>query len=185
MSTEDDLKHLGQAAAALMGLAASRAKQVAEELLGSREKVQEDAKHRAGTFFEGSRYAAADVVSALRREAVVVLRDLESLEENLRRRQADAGATTADPAGPGGPDPDGGTSTKTTTTTTTTTTKRAPRAGGSKPGGSTQAAKSASSTPKTAATKKAATPQKAAGARKASGPRKSSGSSGATSGGQA
>jgi hypothetical protein len=179
MSTEDDLKHLGQAAAALMGLAAARAKQVAEELLGSREKVQEDARHRAGTFFEGGRYAAADVVSALRKEAVVVLRDLENLEENLRRRQAGggAGATTTAPGEPGGQEPK-------RTTTTTTTTKRA-GAAGSKAPGSTQTAKSASGTRKTAATKKAASPPKAAGARKASGVRKSSGGPGGTSGGQA
>ncbi len=87
MSTEDDLRRLGQTAAALMGVAAARAKQVAEELLGSGDKAREETKHHAGTFFEGGRYAAADVVSALRREAAVVLRDLEHLEENLRYRQ--------------------------------------------------------------------------------------------------
>ncbi len=87
MSTEDDLRRAGQAAAALMGLAATRAKQVAEQLLGSRENTGQDVKHRAESFFEESRYAAADVVNTLRREASVVLHDLEQLEHNLRRRQ--------------------------------------------------------------------------------------------------
>ena len=98
MSTEDELRRLGQTAAALMGVAAARAKQVAEELLGSGDKAREETKHHAGAFFEGGRYAAADVVSALRREAAVVLRDLEHLEENLRYRQsggASAGSATS------------------------------------------------------------------------------------------
>jgi hypothetical protein len=96
MSTEDDLRRAGQTAAALMGLAATRAKQVAEQLLGSRENTGQDVKHRAESFFEESRYAAADVVNTLRREASVVLHDLEQLEHNLRRRQeARAGDATA------------------------------------------------------------------------------------------
>jgi hypothetical protein len=96
MSTEDDLRRAGQAAAALMGLAATRAKQVAEQLLGSRENSGQDVRHRAESFFEESRSAAADVVNTLRREASVVLHDLEQLEHNLRRRQdARAGDATA------------------------------------------------------------------------------------------
>jgi heparin binding hemagglutinin HbhA len=94
MSTEDDLKRLGQAAAALAGVAAGRAKQVAEQLLAPHDKGREEAKHRAGSFVEEGRHAAADVVSALRREAAVILRDLEHLEQALRSRQGGAPATT-------------------------------------------------------------------------------------------
>jgi hypothetical protein len=98
MSTEDDLRRLGQTAAALAGVAAARAKQVAEQLLGPREKAREEAKHRAGSFVEEGRNAAADVVSALRREASVILRDLEHLEQNLRAREADDAGTATAPA---------------------------------------------------------------------------------------
>ena len=98
MSTEDDLRRLGQTAAALAGVAAARAKQVAEQLLGPREKAREEAKHRAGSFVEEGRHAAADVVSALRREASVILRDLEHLEQNLRAREADDAGTGTAPA---------------------------------------------------------------------------------------
>ena len=41
MGTEDDLKRLGQAAAALASVAAARAKEAAEQLLGSGEKARE------------------------------------------------------------------------------------------------------------------------------------------------
>src|SRR5579862_7596398 len=94
MSTEDDLKRLGQAAAALAGVAAGRAKQVAEQLLAPHEKTREEAKHRAGGFVEEGRHAAADVVSALRREAAVILRDLEHLEQALRSREGGTSGTT-------------------------------------------------------------------------------------------
>ena len=84
-----------------MGVAAARAKQVAEQLLGSRENARTDAKHRAESLVDEGRRAAADVVSALRKEASVLFRDLEHLEEHLRggkgtglnarRRRADPG----------------------------------------------------------------------------------------------
>ncbi len=93
MSTEDDLRHLGQAAAALAGMAAARAKQVAEQLLGPRPQPREDPKQRAGRFVEEGRHAAADVVSALRREASVILRDLEHLEQTLREGDGHGGAS--------------------------------------------------------------------------------------------
>jgi hypothetical protein len=95
MSTEDDLRHLGQAAAALAGMAAARAKQVAEQLLGPRPQPREDAKQRAGRFVEEGRHAAADVVSALRREASVILRDLEHLEQSLRAQEGDGNGAAA------------------------------------------------------------------------------------------
>ena len=84
MGTEDELKRCGQAAAALMGVAAARAKQVAEQLLGARESAKEDAKQRAGSLVDEGRRAAADVISALRKEASVLFRDLDHLEEHLR-----------------------------------------------------------------------------------------------------
>ena len=67
-----------------MGVAAARAKQVAEQLLGSRENARADAKHRAESLVDEGRRAAADVVSALRKEASVLFRDLDHLEEHLR-----------------------------------------------------------------------------------------------------
>ena len=78
-----------------MGVAAARAKQVAEQLLGSRENAKEDAKHRAGTLVDEGRRAAADVVSALRKEASVLFKDLEHLEEHLRGGTAGGGAPAA------------------------------------------------------------------------------------------
>lgn len=109
MGTEDDLKRLGQTAAALAGMAAGRAKQVAEQLLSRREPEREEATRCGGSFVEDSRHAAAEVVSSLRREASVILRDLEHLEQNLRARE-------------GGSD---GATTETTTTATTATTATA------------------------------------------------------------
>ncbi len=95
MGTEDELKRCGQAAAALMGVAAARAKQVAEQLLGSRESAKEDAKQRAGSLVDEGRRAAADVISALRKEASVLFRDLDHLEEHLRGGKAQAPAPSA------------------------------------------------------------------------------------------
>jgi len=189
MSTEDELRRLGQTAAALMGVAAARAKQVAEELLGSGDKAREETKHHAGAFFEGGRYAAADVVSALRREAAVVLRDLEHLEENLRYRQsggASAGSATASE-----PEDEAPKAPSTTTQGSPGAAQGAPGAADGGAQGGAQATKAETGTRKTAAAKKAAAPQKATGTRKATstrkatGTRKSGGSSGATSGGQA
>lgn len=85
MSSEDDLRMGGQAAVALVGLAAARAKQIAEQLIGSRSKLREDARNRAGVLVEEGRHAAAEVVGALRREASVIMEDLEHLEGTLRR----------------------------------------------------------------------------------------------------
>jgi hypothetical protein len=168
MSTEDDLRRLGQTAAALAGVAAARAKQVAEQLLGPREKAREEAKHRAGSFVEEGRHAAADVVSALRREASVILRDLEHLEQNLRAREADdAGTATGTeqegsdhlPAPPASP-----------TKKAAKSSKAAHRKETSKP------AKKAAST-----VKKAAPQAKKAGATKSATARKSTGGPGPSS----
>ena len=87
MGTEDDLKRLGQAAAALAAVAAARAKEAAEQLLGSREKARSGAKHKAENLVEEGRHAAAEVISALRRETSVILHDLQKLEKNLRGNQ--------------------------------------------------------------------------------------------------
>jgi hypothetical protein len=84
-----------------MGVAAARAKQVAEQLLGSRESAKEDAKHRAETLVDEGRRAAADVVSALRREASVLFRDLEHLEEHLRGGKPSGAAPAGNGAAPG------------------------------------------------------------------------------------
>ena len=100
MGTEDELKRCGQAAAALMGVAAARAKQVAEQLLGSR-SAKDDAKHRAESLVDEGRKAAADVVSALRKEASVLFKDLEHLEEHLRGAKGAATAPTGARPAPG------------------------------------------------------------------------------------
>ena len=93
-----------------MGVAAARAKQVAEQLLGSRENAKGDAKHRAETLVDEGRRAAADVVNALRKEATVLFRDLEHLEEHLRGSKGSASAgqgggtpTVDEPAAPSRP----------------------------------------------------------------------------------
>jgi heparin binding hemagglutinin HbhA len=151
MSTEDDLKRLGQAAAALAGVAAGRAKQVAEQLLAPHDKTREEAKHRAGSFVEEGRHAAADVVSALRREAAVILRDLEHLEQTLRSREGGAPATTTAP-------------------TTLEPTEPAPARRAAAPKKSGPAAKAAPrKAPGTKAAKKTAAPAKSAAPRKSTG----------------
>jgi hypothetical protein len=162
MSTEDDLRRLGQAAAALVGVAAARAKQVAEQLLAPHEKGREEAKHRAGSFVEEGRHAAADVVSALRREATVILRDLEHLEQNLRARE---GGTSATPT-PAATAAEG--------TEQAQARQPVPAGGGQKKAAprktaASKAAKKTASQTKTASGPKAAGPRKAAG-----GPRRSS-----------
>ena len=93
-----------------MGVAAARAKQMAEQLLGSRENAKGDAKHRAETLVDEGRRAAADVVNALRKEATVLFRDLEHLEEHLRGSKGSASAgqgggtpTVDEPAAPSRP----------------------------------------------------------------------------------
>ena len=84
MSTEDDLRRGGQAAAALAGVAAARAKQIAEQLLGGRAKPRQEAKTKAEALVEEGKHAAAEVIGALRREASVMVEDLERLEHALR-----------------------------------------------------------------------------------------------------
>ena len=83
-----------------MGVAAARAKQVAEQLLGSR-GAKDEAKHRAENLVDEGRRAAADVVSALRKEASVLFRDLEHLEEHLRGAKSSATAPTGNGQAPG------------------------------------------------------------------------------------
>ena len=162
MSTENDLRRLGQAAAALAGVAAARAKQVAEQLLNTRAKPREDAKTRAGNFVEEGRHAAADVVSALRREASVILRDLETLEQTLRSGEGgDAGEpTTASEPAP--------------RATKDAPAKRSPEKSAATPRKTTTAKKAAA----TGTAKKASPQTKAAGGRKAAAPRKSAGGPG-------
>jgi hypothetical protein len=177
MSTEDDLRHMGQAAAALVGVAAARAKQVAEQLLGNRDRGREEFKRRGDSFVEEGRHAAADVVGALRREASVILHDLEHLEQTLRAREGGAeagGATTA-------------TSTGTTAVLTELEpTKRTPaKRSAAGPSGEKPAARAtktatagksaATKAAKANATKEAAPRAKAAGGRKAASPRKTTG----------
>jgi heparin binding hemagglutinin HbhA len=171
MSTEDDLRRLGQAAAALAGVAAGRAKQVAEQLLGPRDRGREDAKRRSSSFVEDGKHAAADVVGALRREASVILHDLEHLEQTLRAREG------------------GGPSAATTAETALAPAKQAPaKRSGAAAGGGTSTAKATKTTsahkPAAAGTakenpeKRSAPRAKATGARKAAGPRKATGGSG-------
>lgn len=164
MGTEDDLKRLGQTAAALAGMAAGRAKQVAEQLLSRREPEREEATRCGGSFVEDSRHAAAEVVSSLRREASVILRDLEHLEQNLRAREGGS---------------DGATTETTTTATTATTATSATKA---RTGPAKAARKAGASTAAKGAAKKAgkktaprakktssgedATPRKASGRRR-------------------
>ena len=68
----------------MAGLAASRAKQIAEQLMGPRSKLRADAKNRAEVLVEEGRHAAAEVVGALRREVGVIVADLQALEDALR-----------------------------------------------------------------------------------------------------
>lgn len=100
MGTEDELRRGGQAAVALVGVAAARAKDIAEQLLGPRSKLREDAKTKAEVLVEEGKHAAAEVISALRREASVIIEDLQQLEKTLRGRGAPGGGQ---PRGPGAP----------------------------------------------------------------------------------
>ncbi|MDA8300960.1 MAG: hypothetical protein M0005_05310 [Actinomycetota bacterium] len=102
MATEDDLRRAGQAAAALMGVAAARARQVADQLLRPSDRARTEAKQRAEALVDEGRRAAAEVVGALRREVAVVFRDLDRLERDLRRDEEPRGGTLTTPAG-GGP----------------------------------------------------------------------------------
>ena len=106
MSTDDDLRKAGQAAAALMGVAAARARQVADQLLRPSDRARQEAKNKAEALADEGRRAAADVVSALRREVAVVFGDLERLEGDLRRGRPPAtrpAGTVLTPAGHGRP----------------------------------------------------------------------------------
>jgi hypothetical protein len=183
MSTEDDLRRLGQAAAALAGVAAARAKQVAEQLLGPRERAREEARHRAGGFVEEGRHAAADVVSALRREASIILRDLEHLEQSLRAREGDAPGPTTEPAPPR----------RTETSAATAPAKKsappakaAPRkaTGAKAPGGEAAGPKAAGAkaAKKTASQAKSGSGRKSAGAKSAGTPKTTGGPSSSTEG---
>ncbi len=167
MSTENDLRRLGQAAAALAGVAAARAKQVAEQLLNTRAKPREDAKTRAGNFVEEGRHAAADVVSALRREASVILRDLETLEQTLRSREGGPSGTTTARTALEASEP-------APRATKDAPAKRGPEKSAATPRKTTTAKKAAA----TGTAKKAAPQTKAAGGRKAAAPRKSAGGPG-------
>lgn len=103
MATEDDLKRGGQAAVALMGIAAARARQIAEQLLGSRSHPgprQPEPKSKAETLVEEGKHAAAEVIGALRREAGIMIHDLERLEQALRGQSEPDKAPTPDKAAP-------------------------------------------------------------------------------------
>ena len=106
MSTDDDLRKAGQAAAALMGVAAARARQVADQLLRPSDRARQEAKNKAEALADEGRRAAADIVSALRREVAVVFGDLERLEGDLRGgrpTETRPAATVPTPAGHGRP----------------------------------------------------------------------------------
>ena len=106
MSTDDDLRKAGQAAAALMGVAAARARQVADQLLRPSDRARQEAKNKAEALADEGRRAAADVVSALRREVAVVFGDLERLEGDFRGGRPAAtrpAGTVPTPAGHGRP----------------------------------------------------------------------------------
>ena len=150
---------MGQAAAALMGLAANRAKQVAEELLGSRDKARQDARHRAESLVDEGRKAAADVVSALRREATVLLRDLEHLEEGLRGDRPGGGSAQNVPAG----------------ATPHEAPRRAPRSAKASAPRKTAVSEKAAATEKAAVTEKPAVTQRTAAPDKARGGKKAAG----------
>src|ERR1700722_1594690 len=88
MATQDDLRRCAESAAALLGGAAARAKQVAELLLGSRErageqahKAEERAHKKAESLVEDGRRAAADALVTLRREDTGLGPGLEPLGE--------------------------------------------------------------------------------------------------------
>ena len=180
MGTEDDLKRLGQAAAALAAVVAARAKEAAEQLLGSRDKARSGAKHKAENLVGEGRHAAAEVISALRRETSVILHDLQKLEKNLRSNQHKDGRSTAESAE----------AAKTSTTKKAAAVKKSAPSKKAGPANKAAAAKTAAPVKKAVATKKAAVAKKvvpakkaapaskAAGARKAGGARKSGGASG-------
>jgi len=190
MGTEDDLKRLGQAAAALAGVAAARAKEAAEQLLGSREKARSGAKHKAGNLVEEGRHAAAEVISALRRETTVILHDLQKLEKNLRANQDKEHRSTPEAAGAAG-------------AATTSAAKKAPpvkKSATAKAASAPRTKKAAAAkktvvvkklaptkkavpAKKTVPAKKAVPASKAAGAGKAGGPRKAAGGAGRPSAG--
>jgi hypothetical protein len=148
MGTEDDLKRLGQAAAALAGVAAARAKDAAEQLIGSREKARGGAKTKAENLVEEGRRGAAEVIGALRREVLVILHDLQNLENNLRGHEKAAGTNEAKVANKTAAAP----AKKTAAATKSVPVKKVP------------------------ASKEAAPTSKAASARKAGGTRKAAGS---------
>jgi hypothetical protein len=165
---------MGQAAAALVGVAAARAKQVAEQLLTSRDKARDEAMRRGGGFVEEGRHAAADVVAALRRETSVILRDLEHLEQTLRSREGGHGPGPTTAAGApelGQPAP----ATKRPATKRPATKRPAKSSGPAKSATAGKAATSKASATK--ATKQTASRAKAAEGRTAAGPRKTTGGS--------
>jgi hypothetical protein len=197
MGTEDELKRCGQAAAALMGVAAARAKQVAEQLLGSRESAKQDAKQRAGSLVDEGRRAAADVISALRKEASVLFRDLDHLEEHLRGGKGPVPAPSASGAAP---DDEAPRPPRKATTARAAAVKKAPvakataarksapaakaTAGASSPATKTQGRKRAAPE-KVAGAGKKATAARASTARKAGGAGKGGTTSGSSSRGRA
>jgi DNA-binding protein HU-beta len=191
MGTEDELKRCGQAAAALMGVAAARAKQVAEQLLGSRESAKKDAKQRAGSLVDEGRRAAADVISALRKEASVLFRDLDHLEEHLRGGKGPAPAPSASGGAPY--DQAAGPARKATTARATAARKSASAAeatvGATSPAAKTQGRKRAApekaAPEKVAGAGKKATAARASTARKAGGAGKGGAAGGSSSRGRA
>ncbi len=170
MGTEDDLKRLGQAAAALASVAA-REREAAEQLLGSGEKARSGAKHKAENLVEEGRHAAAEVISALRRETSMILHDLQKLEKNLRSNQPKDGRSTAESSE----------AAKTSATKKAAAVKKSAPAKKAGPTKKAAAAKTAAPVKKVAATKKAVVAKKvvpakkAAPASKAAGARKAGG----------
>ncbi len=128
-------------------------------------KPRQEAKARAGNFVEEGRRAAAEVVSALRREASVIVHDLEILEHALRSPESGdkyEPTTAAEPAPQATKRPPA---------------KRSAEDGAAAPTKTTTAKKAAA----TRTAKKSTSQAKAAGGRKAAAPRKSAGGTGRSS----
>ena len=107
MTTEDDLRRCGQAAAALVGVAGARVRQAIDEWMG-REKAPDDAnykpKSKPETIVEEGRRTAAEAVDAFRRGATAVLGDLERLEHDwLSAKRAPEAPPAPDDAPPAWP----------------------------------------------------------------------------------
>ena len=161
MGTEDELRRGGQAAVALVGVAAARAKDIAEQLLGPRSRLRGEAKTKAEVLVEEGKYAAAEVIGALRREASVIIYDLEQLERTLRGRASNEGEAPGPTAKKTASAKEAAPVKKAATSKKAATVKKAA------PSKKAVAAKKVAPVKKAATSKKAATVKKAAPSKKA------------------